>query len=152
MLILIGDCEVILMEMSEKEKRIYNELLQSIQQQFLINRKNTGLKLQKMKEMVELVVQQFHLICIQRRRQSQEKKIVNFFGRKAYIPRGKLETDVTGRKETLHHLKLSFPKFTETSGVKEWIEDCERYFDIFDIPAHKRSVIAGMHMEGVAKH
>lgn len=130
----------------------YNELLQSVQQQFLIHREKTGLKLQKMEEMMELVVQQFHLISMKREKQSQEQEFVNPFGQKSNTSQGKFDGDRTGRKEILHHLKLSFPKFTTNSGVKEWIEDCEQYFDIFSIPTHKRSVIAGMHLEGVAKN
>lgn len=48
-------------------------------------------------------------------------------------------------KDSLQHLKLTFPKYNEKSKVKDWLEDCALYFDIHGIEGPKRSVIAGMH-------
>lgn len=53
--------------------------------------------------------------------------------------------------ETLHHLKLSFPKFKEETSVTEWLQDCEQYFTVFGIVGPRRVAIAGMHLEGTAR-
>lgn len=99
---------------------------------------------------MELVVHQFNLIS-KKKRHNKDKEFVNPFGGKAGINLGGSQVVKEEKKESLHHLNLNFPKFTKNRRVSEWLEDCEQYFAIFDIADHKKSVIAGMHLEGVAK-
>lgn len=63
-----------------------------------------------------------------------------------------LEERITDKKpkELLHHQRLKSPKFVETSEAKEWLQDCEHYYDIFSV-SEKKLAVTGMHLEGVAK-
>lgn len=75
---------------------------------------------------------------------------VNPFG-KGIPEKEKVQEQIKGSNDSLKHLKLQFPKFVEGGGVRGWLEDCEQYFDIFTVPDKKKVVVAGMHLEGVAK-
>lgn len=64
--------------MKEGDKA-YNEMLLGVQQQFLSHREKTSMKLQKIEEVLDLVVQQFQLFS-KKKVQGQEEDFVNPFG------------------------------------------------------------------------
>lgn len=123
---------------SEEEERYDVEMLQQVQQQ-----------IHKYKERTKMIEELLHLAVQKVQIQSRTSdEFVNPFGRL------RTGNDSTGRavaQESLKHLKLNFPRFAEGKGVADWIEDCELYFEIYGIQNNKKVVIAGMHLEGLAK-
>ncbi|XP_074379422.1 uncharacterized protein LOC141720727 isoform X1 [Apium graveolens] len=117
------------------------ELMQEIHQQVSRHNEKNREKLHKLEQLMDLLVQQFQIMR-SKKTKTHEETFENPFG---------WTTNKKSEDETLQHLKFSFPKFTRTSKVKEWLEDCELYFDIYRVEDHKRSMIAGMHLEGVAR-
>lgn len=136
--------------LKEVSVKSYNELMQEVQQQFLAHREETSQKFEMIEELMELAVQKFGMLRI-KQVQKQEELFVNPFRKQiqnitiANFLRRKCSSN------TLHHLKINFPKFTEESGVSEWLEDCEQYFEIFGVGEPKKVVVAGMQLEGVAR-
>lgn len=134
----------------KEEEKSYNELMQEVQQQFLLHRESTSLKLQKIEQLMEIAVQK---LCLIRNMQTRVKdeKFVNPFGRKSFE---KCKFSKSYREipaENLNHLKLSFPRFIEGVQAIDWLQDCEMYFEIFKVTELKKTAIAGMHLEGVAR-
>ena len=101
----------------------YNELLQDVQQQFLKHRENTSIKLQKLEEVLELIVHRFHLVN-KLKSQSKEEEFENPFGGKSSKTVKRTVSDKTDGTETLYYLKLNFPKLKEGIGVTEWLQEC----------------------------
>ncbi len=60
---------------------------------------------------------------------------------------------VTGRSSGSHHVpfpKLEFPIFVGEEP-RVWVENCEQYFEVYQIPQHQWMGIATMHMTGRAR-
>ncbi|WOH00407.1 hypothetical protein DCAR_0519766 [Daucus carota subsp. sativus] len=133
-----------------EEGKSYNDLMHELQQQFLLHREKTSQKLQKIEQLMKEAVQKLYLFRIMQTKVKKEK-FVNPFGRMNSEKYRTSRVDVEIPKENLNHLKLSFPKFVEGSQAVEWLEDCETYFEIYKVVEHKKTTIAGMHLDGNAK-
>lgn len=128
--------------MEIESDKVFNELLQEVQQQFLCYREESSNIFQ---ELIGLAAQKMEIL---KKRKVQRKMAV-----KCLNPFAKTMT-ICNQEEvpkSLHHLRLSIPKFIEGSGVAKWIHECEQYFSMFKVGDNKKVAIAGMHLEGTAR-
>lgn len=127
--------------MELEEDQVLNELIQEFQQQFLCYKEVANNRFQELEGLIGEAAEKMEIL--QKRKFSRKKK--DFF----VNPFAKCDKTDRKPKELLHHLRLKFPRFTEISEAKEWLQ--EHYFEIFSVSENKVVAVAGMHLEGVAK-
>ncbi len=73
---------------------------------------------------------------------------------KEYDPRDEDRSDtIPGRNHHHSHIpypRLEFPTFTGDE-LRIWVENCEQYFEVYQIPHHQWLNIATMHLIGLCK-
>ena len=131
--------------MEIESDKAFNELMQEVQQQqqFLWYQEKSSRRFHELKELIELAVQNIEILKKKKAQKRGAEKFVNPFAKTQFSGNESLES--------LHHLKLKFPRFEEGGTVAEWLQDCEQYFAIYKIGESRKVAIAGMHLEGVAR-
>lgn len=121
---------------------VFEELVQEYQKQFLCYKERANKRFQELEGLLEVAARKMEVL----KKKKVRKRTVQFVN-----PFAKEDVPEPRSKKALPQLRLAFPKFDAKTGVKEWLQDCENYFEIFQVGKEKQVAIAGMHLEGTAR-
>ena len=127
-----------------EDEQISYELTPELQEQFELYKEKSNKRFQELEKAINLAAQKIDLL-VKKKASRRSKKIES--------PAAKVKSgeNKTVKLESLQHLKLNFPRFTEGLGVVEWFQDCEQYFSVYGVDDSKRVAVAGMHLQGTAR-
>lgn len=131
------------MLMETRGVKRFNGQMQEFHQQFVCYKEQSDKKFKVIEDLIEVAARKMEILKQKKMRRRRSYKFVNPFAQEI--------TSEVRQDIPLHHLRLQFPKWKDNIGVKEWLEDCEQYFDIFQVGEGKKVAIAGMHLEDTAK-
>ena len=127
-----------------EDEQISCELTPELQEQFEFYKEKSNKRFQELEKAINLAAQKIDLLV--KRKTSRRSKKVEISA--AIMKPGESKAV---KLESLQHLKLNFPKFTEGLGVVEWLQDCEHYFSVYGVDDSKRVAVAGMNLQGTAR-